>query len=111
MTAVFTYFLQGAGSGHRLCKDTRRYVGNRRSGQDRISGGFKGESLRLQRHLLRPIPTRRHREESRIDARLHPPGPSFPVGLRLTALYPQRTQPPPYQRVHYQTDEAWGVFS
>lgn len=79
----------GAGSSPRLRTDTWRHIRYRRLGSYRFGGSIARQSFRLQRDLLRSLPTRRHREESRAHTSLHAAGLVIPIRLRVTALYPE----------------------
>ncbi len=70
------------------------------------SGGVEGQSIRLQRDLLRPVPVWRDGASPGATESQHPTGPALPQRLRQLTLQPQRAQPPSHQRLHHQTGAA-----
>lgn len=76
-----------AGRSAGLCKNTRRYPGVGRFGQNRQCGGAPGEGVRFQREFLRSLPAGRNREIARPEPRLHPARAAIPLRLRVVTLY------------------------
>lgn len=64
----------GARGGHGLRAHPRRHAGHCGARPHRLGRGAAGQGLRLQRHLLRPLPARRHREVARAHQGLHASG-------------------------------------
>ncbi len=70
------------------------------------SGGVEGQSIRLQRDLLRPVPVWWDGASPGATESQHPTGPALPQRLRQLTLQPQRAQPPSHQWLHHQTGAA-----